>query len=292
MEQHKIHMDTIETSLSCFRMTFPARIKAMERSLSLSGQLNPVIVRRHEEKYQLLDGFKRFHAAQSLKWEELMCRPVEADNILALVMILLYNNHRGGLEDYEQAKIVHSLKREHLLSGEEIAKLTGKSISWVSRRLSFIERLDESACTSLRLGQITSTHARELSRLPRGNQDEFVRLIIDENLTSRETGFLVKKYLSAKTGQEAKYLMSHPREVLDRALVEEEDTTDCRLSEWGNRILKTSRILMKQQHIFIGQSSDPPLEDLDCIEFTVLLPFFRSIAINTKKIQSLLKPHV
>lgn len=291
MNQQKIRIEEIDTGFSCFHMTFPARIKAMERSLSSSGQLNPVIVRPYEEKYQLLDGFKRFYAAQSLKWEDLVCRVVEANDLSSKVMILLYNSHRGGLEDYEQAKIVHSLKTEHLLSGEEIARLTGKSISWVSRRLSFIERLDESAGTCLRLGHITSTHARELSRLPRGKQERFTRLIIDENLTSRETGFLVRKYLSAKTGQEMKYLLAHPREVIERALAEG-DTGDCRLGERGNRLLKTSRILIRQQHIFIGQGSDPPLGALDLAEFTLLTPFFRSIASNAKKIQSLLKPHI
>lgn len=290
MSETLIGIEKMGLFFSVFRLSSPARIAAMERSLSCLGQLHPVIVRCQGGIYELLDGFKRFHAARSLGWEELSCRVVEADNISAKVMILLYNSTPGSLQDYEQARIVHSLKHEHLLSGQDIARLTGKSLSWVSRRLSFIERLDESAGTQLELGGITATHARELSRLPRGKQEAFLRLIIGENLTSRETGLLARKYLSARTPREEKYLLAHPREILERALMEG-DLFDSRLSVRGNRLLKTSRLLIYQQHTFIGQGSNPPLEELSPVEKEVLFPGFCSIASNAKKIQSLLKPY-
>ena len=110
---------------------------------------------------------------------------VEVDNVTAKAMILSYNQQGSPLLDYEEAQIVYSLKKEHLMKQEEITLLS-KSFPWVSRRLSFIERLDDSVRTHLQLGKITPTHARELVKLPCGKQNDFIRLVIDNNLTSRQ----------------------------------------------------------------------------------------------------------
>lgn len=284
-----LHMKDMNMDFSRFRFCSPSRLAHMERSLSLSGQLQPVIVRPKEKGYQLLDGFKRFYAALSLGWEGLDCRVVEVDDCHAKAMIFTCNAQSGGLMDYEQAIIMHSLCREHLLDQKAIASLIGKSISWVSRRLAFIERLDDSAATELKLGRITSTHARELTLLPRGKQETFLKMVIGENLTSRQTGLLVKKYLVARTSAEQDFILSHPRQVLEQAMAESE-LQDSRLGVHGNRLLRSSRLLMHHQHIFIGQSTNPPLEELSLVEWEVLFPVFTGIATNARHIQNLLNP--
>lgn len=278
----------MNTDYSCFRLCPADRLAQVKRSLSLSGQLQPVTVRSKAGGYQLLDGFKRLYAARSLGWDSLDCRVVEADDCQAKVLILTCNVRSGGLLDYEQAVIIHSLRREHLLDQGEIARLTGRSVSWVSRRLSFIERLDESVVTELKTDHITATHGRELSRLPRGKQAAFVKMIIGESLTSRQSGLLIKKYLSARTAAEEQFILSHPREVIERSMAEG-DLQDSRLGAHGNRLLKTSRLLMRQQHIFIGQSTNPPLEELSVVEREVLSPTFAKIAVNANQIQHILK---
>jgi ParB-like chromosome segregation protein Spo0J len=151
-------------------------------------------------------------------------------------MILVYNSHSGSLVDFEQACIVYSLSREHLLSQEEIARLVRKSISWVSRRLSFIERLDETVQSQLRLGGITPTHARELLRLPRGKQSEFLKIVVGHTLTSLQTGLLVNKYLYASTEEQGRILL-RPMEIIERATVEDKHY-DNRLSALCNALLK------------------------------------------------------
>ena len=190
MNQQAIKPESIDERFSRFRLTTPGQVKAMQHSLESVGQLHPLLVRIDGSCYQLLDGFKRFYAARLLKWDSLQCQGVEVDDQTAKVMILTYNGQGASLADFEQAQVVYSLKKEHLLGQEEIARLVGKSISWVSRRLSFIERLDETVKVHLKLGKITPTHARELAHLPRGKQDAFLKLIVGHNLTSRQTGFL------------------------------------------------------------------------------------------------------
>jgi len=290
MNQQAINPESIDERFSRFRLTTPGQVKAMQHSLESVGQLHPLLVRIDGSRYQLLDGFKRFYAARLLKWDSLQCRGVEVDDQTAKVMILTYNGQGASLADFEQAQVVYSLKKEHLLGQEEIARLVGKSISWVSRRLSFIERLDETVKVHLRLGKITCTHARELAHLPRGKQEVFLKLIIAHNLTSRQTGLLVKKYLGAKTEQEQNYLMEHPLEVIEKATLEG-DIHDSRLSLQGNRLLKTSRMLGHYQHVFIGQSCNPPLKELAALEEEILCPGFRDIVRKTRMIQSILKSY-
>ncbi|MCP4140082.1 MAG: hypothetical protein GY755_07300 [Chloroflexi bacterium] len=205
-------------------------------------------------------------------------------------MILSYNQQGSSLLDYEEAQIVYSLKREHLMKQEEIATLLSRSYSWVSRRLSFIERLDEGVRAHLQLGKITPTHARELVKLPRGKQNDFLKLIIAHNLTSRQTAILVSKYLQSASSEEQAYLLACPVEAIEQQSREEE-IHDVRLSLQGNRLLRTSRLLARQQHIFIGHTTNPPLIKLPDIELGILAESFTDITRKAKIIQSILKQY-
>ena len=173
--QERIAIEKIDISLSEMRLTRPEQITSMHDSLDRLGQLNPVVVRAIETGYQLLDGFKRYYASLEMGWADLRAQVVEADEVQAKTMILSYNQQGSCLVDYEQAQIVYSLNKEHLLTQKEIASVLKYSHSWVSRRIMLIERLSEKVKSQLQLGKITPTHARELVKLPRGKQDEFVK---------------------------------------------------------------------------------------------------------------------
>ena len=284
-----ISIASIDDSYSCFRLTSPSQVSAMQQSLASSGQLHPVIVCPRGSVYQLVDGFKRFHAARALQWENIDVRVLEADDVTAKVMMFVYNSHSGSLVNYEQACIVYSLSREHLLGQEEIARLVRRSISWVSRRLSFIERLDETVQTHLRLGEITSTHARELSRLPRGKQSEFLRAVVGHTLTSRQTCLLINKYLYV-TAEEQGRILLHPMEIIERAAVEDK-SYDNRLSARCNALLKTTRLLISSQRIFIEQRALLSLESLSLTENEILSLSFTEIMVKAKIIVSTLKTY-
>ena len=101
---------------------------------------------------------------------------------------------------------------------------------------------------------------------------------------------MVLKYLQSKTKEEQTYVLACPFEVIERQNNEEE-ISDSRLSLHGNRLLKTTRILARQQHIFIGHSTNPPLSDLSDIELEILAESFTDVVRKTKIIQSILKKY-
>ena len=287
MSAQTIPIASIDDSYSCFRLTSPAQISAMQRSLEASGQLQPVIVCPKGSEYRLIDGFKRYYAAKTLQWKNIDIHALEADDITAKVMIMVYNSHSGSLVNFEQACIIYSLSREHLLSQEAIARLVRRSVSWVSRRLSFIERLDETVQTQLRMGIISSTHAREFSRLPRGKQSEFLKAVVDHTLTSRQTGLLANRYLNASAEEQGRILL-RPMEILARATVEDRHYDD-RLSARCNALLKTARMLIHAQRDFIEHLALLSSETLSPTENEVLTSSFTEIRTKAETIVSTLK---
>jgi ParB/RepB/Spo0J family partition protein len=288
--QESVKLENIDVSLSSLRLTRPEQISAMRNSLDLLGQVQPVIVRKKEGFYQVLDGFKRYFASKMLQWENLEVTLVEVDLANAKALILSCNQQGRALIQFEEAQISYSLKKEHLMKQEEIASLLSKSCSWVSRRISYIERLDQCVQTNLQLGKITPTHARELAKLPRGTQNEFLKLIITHNLTSRQLSILVFKYLQSKTVEEQKYILQNPLEGIEQQKREGE-INDCRLGSQGNRLLKSVRILANVQHVFIGQCTNPPLNELSDKEEVILSELLADVVKKSKTILLILKKY-
>ena len=70
----------------------------------------------------------------------------------------------------EEAWIIQALVREDGMSQVEVAELLGRHKSWVCRRLALIERLGPKAKDDLRVGLLSPTAARQIVRLPEGNQ--------------------------------------------------------------------------------------------------------------------------
>ena len=88
-------------------------------------------------------------------------------------------------------------------------------------------------------------------KLPRGNQQQALAMVINEGLTSRECTLVVGKILKAKSSQETEYLYNHSREVIREAL-QGDKLHDSRLSEHGNKILKARELLRLQVNIMGG----------------------------------------
>ncbi len=241
----------MDSSLSGLRITRPGEIEKMCRRLNQSGQLNPVIVRQVETGYQILDGFKRYFSAQRLGWEYLDAGIVDVPLADGKAMMLSYNRSGRSLLDYDEALVVYSLKKDHLLDQSSISRLTGYSRSWVCRRLALVEKLDSVVQDSLRMGVITNSHARAIVRLPRGNQDEMTRCITENHLTSRDSVLLIEKFLDSPHRKDQQYILSHPVEVIEKS-VSRDEIYDIRLSRYGNRLLKSIELLYLQQNIFIG----------------------------------------
>ena len=192
-----IALESLATGWSALRLCAPERVHQLEQSLLGQGRLTPLLGFRGE-LIEVIDGFKRLLAARRLGWSSLSVRMLEGSAADAKVAIA-QANARSGMDDLEQAWLVRALHREDGLTQPEIGRRLGRHKSWVCRRLALAEQLEVSIEADIRLGLLSATAARELTRLPRCNQRAVTDVVIERALTSRQVAGLVHEVLRSDT---------------------------------------------------------------------------------------------
>lgn len=180
--------------LGGLRLRDGSGLDAMQRSLARHGQLTAVVLFGHGGELEMLDGFKRLHAARALGWNEL--RATTSDVTVADAKVQIATLHDGrGLTELEEAWLVRSLYRDDGLSQPEIARRLSRHKSWVCRRLLLVESLEPELQAAVRLGVLAPRAAVALAALPRGNQRAGLELVVRRGLTVRQTELLVAELL-------------------------------------------------------------------------------------------------
>jgi hypothetical protein len=119
----------------------------------------------------------------------------------------------------------------------EAAHLLGQHKSWVCRRLALLERLSTAVKEDLRLGLLGPALARQLVRLPAGNQEALLALTRRETLTAQEVSAVID-LLQGASEEQAAFVLAKPRQAL--ALLRGLPTAlrDPRLSRAGHWLAK------------------------------------------------------
>ena len=183
-------------SLSALRLCSERERADVEHSLRRHGQFSAILCCRIEDCIEVADGFKRVAAARTLGWSELRAEVREGELRQAKLWVFQCNSGRG-LTDFEQAWVVRSWYRQDGLTQPQIARLVCRDKSWVCRRLMLAEGLAAAVEADVRLGLVCSSAAREVVRLPRGNQEACARVVARRGLTTRQTAKLVDRLLEA-----------------------------------------------------------------------------------------------
>jgi ParB family chromosome partitioning protein len=291
MESQAIEVERIREWSNEYRLIHPDAVRRMTVSMQSEGQLQPVILQLHEDKYNIIDGIKRYRAAVDLGIGELQSMVFEVNTAMAKAMILHYNRYSSSLSMYEQGLIVSSLIQEHGMSQKEIAKLLHQSHTWVCRRYSLIERLLPQVQDAIRMGSLSVSHGRELVKLPRGNQGEALGVIVKEGLSSRECAIVVERLVRARGDKDTQYIYAHSREVI-RQVLQRDKYYDPRLSAQGNQLLKTREVLMLQINIMNSLLQSTQMEKLSAEELSLLLPGLVALAEPMERLLRTLKNRI
>ena len=221
-----------------YRLADPVAEDAMAGSLRRWGQLSPVVACMRGENLELLDGFKRLAAGRQVAGQtSLSVRVVELDEPMAKAAILGLNRGQRAARELEEAWIVQALVRDDGLTQVEAGHLLGRHKSWVCRRLALLERLSAAVTEDLRLGLLGPALARQLVRLPAGNQDGVLALTRREALTAQEVSGVID-LLQGASAEQAAFVLTQPREALRRAQGVPTALRDPRLSRAGNWLAK------------------------------------------------------
>jgi len=281
----EIPLAEFDLSLSGMRIMNPTRILQVEKSMWLHGQLQPVIAREHEGRYQMIDGHKRYYIAMDMMINTLQCQVLDIDLQQAKLLILSYNRPHQSMEVWEEAMVLEDLLKTHDLSQQSLSTLTGYSRSWISRRLSLIGKIDEEVASEIRMGTITSSQARALIKLPRGNQIDVARVIVDLGLSSRQSDRLVDAFLKAEDEDQQHDILYHPEQILwDYATDLPEDPYDGRLSSYGNDLMISIMKFLQPARALFLRIEDSQIEALNETEKVIITPFLREVSGYAEKL--------
>ena len=172
-------------------------------------------------------------------------RLIEVDDRRAKAAI--YGLNQTGRRPYEleEAWLVQALVREDGLSQLEVAELLGRHKSWVCRRLALLEKLAAEVRQDLEVGLLTPTAAREIARLPAGNQSEVLDVSRREALEQRRTRRRGPPAPGGGDGRaEAVRADQAAAKRWGKPARHREEGWDPRLSARGNRVSKQMAVLL------------------------------------------------
>ena len=223
-----------------YRLADPEAEEAMAGSLRRWGQLSPVVACVRDEALELIDGFKRWSAAGQIPGMTLSVRVLEVDERTAKAAILSLNRDQRPVRELEEAWVVQGLVRDDGMTQVEAAHLLGRHKSWVCRRLGLLEKLCVAVKEDLRLGLVGPYLARELTRLPAGNQEVLLALARRATLTTLEVSGVID-LLQGASEEQAAFVLAKPREALALAHGMPTALRDPRLSRAGNWLARHLR---------------------------------------------------
>lgn len=167
------------------RQTADEGLDELVASIKESGVLQPVMVRRRRDGYELVMGERRFRAAQRAGLAQIPAVVRAVDDRQMLELALVENVQRRDLNPVDEATAYKRLHDEFQLTHEEIAVKVAKDRSTVTNTLRLLE-LPFKVREALAAGQLTAGHARALlSACNRRMQVEICERIVREGLSVR-----------------------------------------------------------------------------------------------------------
>jgi ParB family chromosome partitioning protein len=169
-------------------------LAALSASIKEQGIIQPLLIRRIEDGYELVAGERRLRAAKLAGYRDVPCVIKDLTEKQLLEMSLVENIQRENLNPMEEADAYHRLISEFELTQEDVAIHVGKSRSAVANFLR-LRQLPESIKESIVDGALSMGHARALLGISNKAQQSAVwRAVVEKGLSVRETESLVNRF--------------------------------------------------------------------------------------------------
>lgn len=188
----EINVQSVEPSPYQARREIPPdQLNELAESIRSEGLLQPIVVRKVGEKFQLIAGERRWRAFQQLKIKTIPARVVDASNASSAALGLIENLQREGLNPIEEAHGYASLIRDFDLTQETAADRVGKARATVANSLRLLA-LDAELQGFLARNLLSVGHAKVLLGITDPAQRTLMaRRVIEEGLSVRATEKLV-----------------------------------------------------------------------------------------------------
>jgi ParB family transcriptional regulator, chromosome partitioning protein len=170
-----------------------AELEELAASLRERGIIQPIVVRSLRgvpDGYEIIAGERRWRAAQRAGLHEVPVVIIEATDAEALQLAIIENVQRADLNPLEEAEGYRALMEEFHNSQEEIAKIVGKSRSYIANTLRLL-KLPDAVKAYIQDGKLTAGHARML--IGEANAKQLAQDIVARDLNVREVEAMARE---------------------------------------------------------------------------------------------------
>jgi ParB family chromosome partitioning protein len=207
-------------------------LQELVQSVKEKGVLQPIVVRKKGEGWEIIAGERRYRAAQKLGLLTIPAVEVQASDVESLEIALIENLQRADLSPLEEAEGYQRLSDEFQMTQEQIAQKVGKDRATVANSMRLLKLIPE-VKSLLASNRLTAGHARVLAGIQSPQeQKKLADRIIKDNFTVRDA----EKWLQGQKGPTKK----------NRALGHSKDPNVVKLEEDLRRWLGT-KVTIKTQ---------------------------------------------
>lgn len=170
------------------RKTFDeGKLAELADSIRQNGVLQPILVRRKGQKYEIVAGERRYQASKLAGLKEIPAVVREIDDDKVFQLALIENLQRSDLSPIEEAKGYKQLLTSRSLTQEELAKILSKSRSAIANTLRLMD-LPVEVQHMMEQGLLTAGHARAILAVPsEEGRIKLAKKVVTESLTVRQT---------------------------------------------------------------------------------------------------------
>ena len=191
----EVPLDLVDRNPFQPRVDFdPTEMEELAASVKRHGMIQPIVLRRKGERFEIVAGERRFRAAKLAGWTSVPACLLDVDDQTTAELALTENIQRKDLNAIEKAAAFRCYLDQYGGTHDELAKRLDLDRSTVSNLLRLLD-LPEDIQTSVRRGELTQGHARALLPLEEWDQLELARRIVDERLSVRQTETIVQEFL-------------------------------------------------------------------------------------------------
>lgn len=193
-------------------------LQELSESIRENGVLQPLLVRKKGQKYEIIAGERRYQASKLAGIEKLPVIIKDVDDQKMLELALIENLQRSDLNPIEEAKGYKQLLKESGMTQEALSKAVSKSRSAITNSLRLLDLPDE-VQQFLFDGKMTAGHARAILAVP--FEDARIRLarkVVDEGLSVRTTENLAPLFSVGEEPKKSKAVTPRSYKKAARAL--------------------------------------------------------------------------
>ncbi|MFA6130355.1 MAG: ParB/RepB/Spo0J family partition protein [Candidatus Omnitrophota bacterium] len=167
-------------------------IEELAQSIKEKGVIQPLLVRRRGDNYELIAGERRFRAATILNLKEIPVIVRDVSDQDSLELALIENIQREGLNPIEEAHAYQHLMDKFQVTQEKISEVLGKARVTITNTLRLL-KLPHEIQEEMKKGRISFAHGRALLEIEDINhQRKLVQDVISKGLSVRELESLIK----------------------------------------------------------------------------------------------------